>query len=332
MSNPTAMAASSSCTNELQVSPERRVRFCARKRMLVPFQKKKTAKVCIRSQESDKQLAVPEHGLIHLSVPHLRLLLRKRGIAFTTRSRNALEERLRLALSKEHAGSRGHTGASSITNQRFSLNRGFCDRSAAPRGQQGNILCRWCGQETASRRKTFCSSECVHQHMIRSSGQYIRRCVLIRDQGICAKCGLNAHLLYKQVRQARHSPDKQISILQGTALLTSRRLLSSKRLRAGDFWHVDHILPVSEGGGACGLDNLRTLCKPCHAEVTRDLARHAVHEGRTPNEGRIPNGNFDSGTSSDELPLQLLAKRMAKSTAESTGKRRRVGRWYRRVR
>lgn len=34
------------------------------------------------------------------------------------------------------------------------------------------------------------------------------------------------------------------------------------------FWHVDHVRPVWEGGGLCDIDNLRTLCTPCHAAVT----------------------------------------------------------------
>lgn len=30
---------------------------------------------------------------------------------------------------------------------------------------------------------------------------------------------------------------------------------------------------VAQGGGECGEDNMRTLCKPCHTIVTRDLMR-----------------------------------------------------------
>lgn len=43
-------------------------------------------------------------------------------------------------------------------------------------------------------------------------------------------------------------------------------------------WDVDHIIPVIEGGGQCGLDSLRTLCHPCHKAVTRELA----HRRRKP--------------------------------------------------
>lgn len=36
-------------------------------------------------------------------------------------------------------------------------------------------------------------------------------------------------------------------------------------------WQADHIIPVAEGGGECGLENYRTLCTPCHNQVTREL-------------------------------------------------------------
>jgi CRISPR/Cas system type I-B associated protein Csh2 (Cas7 group RAMP superfamily) len=33
-------------------------------------------------------------------------------------------------------------------------------------------------------------------------------------------------------------------------------------------WEADHIVPVAEGGGACGLENIRTLCRRCHHTAT----------------------------------------------------------------
>ena len=36
-------------------------------------------------------------------------------------------------------------------------------------------------------------------------------------------------------------------------------------------WDADHILPVTEGGGECDLDNIRTLCLRCHRAVTAQL-------------------------------------------------------------
>ncbi len=36
---------------------------------------------------------------------------------------------------------------------------------------------------------------------------------------------------------------------------------------------IDHIVPVAEGGGGCGLDNLRTLCRKCHTRESAALNR-----------------------------------------------------------
>jgi len=48
-------------------------------------------------------------------------------------------------------------------------------------------------------------------------------------------------------------------------------------------WQADHITPVVEGGGGCGLDNLRTMCTRCHHAETAALAhRRAVSKRRQP--------------------------------------------------
>jgi HNH endonuclease len=36
------------------------------------------------------------------------------------------------------------------------------------------------------------------------------------------------------------------------------------------FWDADHIVAVKDGGGECGLENLRTLCIFCHIKRTSD--------------------------------------------------------------
>jgi len=36
---------------------------------------------------------------------------------------------------------------------------------------------------------------------------------------------------------------------------------------------LDHIRPVADGGGSCGLENYRLLCPECHAKVTATFNR-----------------------------------------------------------
>ena len=43
--------------------------------------------------------------------------------------------------------------------------------------------------------------------------------------------------------------------------------------RPDGYWEADHIIPVSEGGGLCGLDGYRTLCKLCHGRVSGELRK-----------------------------------------------------------
>ena len=44
-------------------------------------------------------------------------------------------------------------------------------------------------------------------------------------------------------------------------------------------YEVDHIVPLALGGGH-GLTNLQALCKPCHAQKTRDQRRELLEGAR----------------------------------------------------
>ncbi len=54
-------------------------------------------------------------------------------------------------------------------------------------------------------------------------------------------------------------------------------IISPVQTLEGNAWHADHVIPVYKGGGMCQLDNLRTLCVPCH-QVSAAPA-HACHDG-----------------------------------------------------
>lgn len=134
--------------------------------------------------------------------------------------------------------------------------------SELPRGPNGLRLCRWCQLEIlAKRRRTFCSDYCVHQWRLRSDPGYLRDQVFLRDKGVCALCKTSTVQALKTLRSSRGARRTELLGMWGLRSVRSRRSL----------WDADHIQPVAEGGGQCDLDNLRTLCLPCHREVSAQL-------------------------------------------------------------
>ena len=60
-------------------------------------------------------------------------------------------------------------------------------------------------------------------------------------------------------------------------------------------------MAVHEGGGCCGLANLRTLCTPCHAKVTRTQAgRRAKARRAAPQEDEAGQAVGAAGTTGAE--------------------------------
>ena len=59
---------------------------------------------------------------------------------------------------------------------------------------------------------------------------------------------------------------------------------------------ADHIVAVYEGGGLCDLENLRTLCVCCHAEVTRAQAKERAALRKRCDIGILPNQSTNRKT------------------------------------
>lgn len=118
----------------------------------------------------------------------------------------------------------------------------------------GKVVCRRCSGDIPRGRKTFCKKECVHEWRLRTDPGYVRLKVFERDQGVCAECGLDVF--------------KEAFRWNGPASARTRRARST-----GDLWQADHIVPVAEGGGECGIENYRTLCTACHKIETAKLRR-----------------------------------------------------------
>ncbi len=133
--------------------------------------------------------------------------------------------------------------------------------------------CRWCGGEVPKRRLTFCSEECVDQWKLRTDPAFLRATVFERDQGVCALCGLDAEQLRRHKRKLDYAARKAFERDWG-----SRRHL----------WDADHVIPVAEGGGECGLSNMRTLCLKCHRQVSAELRKRlASRRGSNTDSGLV---------------------------------------------
>jgi len=141
--------------------------------------------------------------------------------------------------------------------------------------------CAYCGGNLSSVSRlpgvssTYCSRECADQGRIKRGGfgNQLRAQVFALEGGVCRICGVNGHALFTRVKALE--PAERLNALCNANWKLPKSAKALERLlqnpREGDFWQADHILAVAEGGGSCGLENLRTLCVPCHSVETEKL-------------------------------------------------------------
>lgn len=161
-------------------------------------------------------------------------------------------------------------------------------KRSAPRQTKNNLgqrLCRNCPKLTGKGRRSYCSKECADDFAIKYFPSFTRNAVRRRDQGVCAKCGIDTEKLRRILRWVgkRHfykewggwdfSGDyKQVREV-------ARELGFTRGVTGdGDFWQADHIQECARGGWGKGIDNFRTLCTPCHNEETARLAAELAKE------------------------------------------------------
>ena len=136
------------------------------------------------------------------------------------------------------------------------------------RGPNGRPLCRGrCGREVAKGCRAWCSGECEADANIRA-GWHVRHYVWERDGGVCALCGCDAEKVERVLRYLR-----VYRTFDFAAYCEAKGLLREAWAagREGALLEADHVVPVAEGGGGCGLEGYRTLCRPCHLAETRAL-------------------------------------------------------------
>lgn len=138
--------------------------------------------------------------------------------------------------------------------------------------------CAWCAKPfICSNGATYCSQSCAEEGRLRRGGMYastrIREQLFSIEHGVCTKCGIDAHQLFNKMK-ALHPAERLNALLNAKWKLPQTRQATERLLnepKESDFWQADHEVAVAEGGGSTGLDNIRTLCTPCHSTETEKL-------------------------------------------------------------
>ena len=164
--------------------------------------------------------------------------------------------------------------------------------SPAPRDAAGNKLCRNCRGPLPKGKPHNCSPECSEEWRGKTSPSYMRYLVHKRDRGICALCGLDCDALWEAVKWVNKHLNCEYSWDHKSERIEFKYAFGFQRW-PGELWDADHITPVVEGGGECGLDNYRTLCIPCHKKETAELARRLAENRHREKAEKLPLPLFD---------------------------------------
>jgi len=153
---------------------------------------------------------------------------------------------------------------------RYRENRGFIDPKTLPINDEGYRCCRYCSGSVKPPKRTFCSPNCVHEYKLRSNGSYLRHQVYLRDRGICAIRQLDTKELARQISILSINDPRRDLLLKQNNIHKTRKI--KPRKKGGGLWDADHIICVKDGGGQCGLENIRTLCIRCHKLRTAECS------------------------------------------------------------
>lgn len=160
-----------------------------------------------------------------------------------------------------------------------------------PLGPNGEKLCYNCHKPLPKGRTYNCSPECSEEWRTKTSPSYMRAKVWGRDHGVCALCRLDTDALQKEYRALPRGGSSEEFYRIRRDFRRAHGIPAGRE--ASDWWDADHIVPVIEGGGECGLSNYRTLCIPCHQKVTKEMHARGKEKRKEQRIQAVPLPLFD---------------------------------------
>ena len=163
-------------------------------------------------------------------------------------------------------------------------------------------------QHPLSLHDLFCPKDCFEYHVQSRSGKTLRMAVFERDRGVCEKCHLDCHALVSRIKCLK--PHQRLPIIESLAPQFTRAQKDKLARDAyeGSAWEADHIVAVKDGGGECTVDNMRTLCRRCHAQNTKEQQKRWAWENKAKKD------------KNQRTLLEVLANRIVKGNG-SNGRR-----------
>ncbi len=166
-----------------------------------------------------------------------------------------------------------------ISDQYFDPPVEYC-RRYLPKAPEKH--CRWCLKPVPSHRHTWCGNACIESYAQIWDPHVLKRLAFARDRGVCQLCHRDTEQERKSVpKPGYYRTPRDVSAILALGYPEAAAVaLSTRRV----WYELDHVIPVVEGGGAGGVDNLRTLCWICHKAETKRLS---VRSGERLREARV---------------------------------------------
>lgn len=133
--------------------------------------------------------------------------------------------------------------------------------------------CTWCGSVVPKGSRTWCSADCVNAFSLRCSSDAQARHVAQRDGDKCGICGRVIAELEQEFRVAWERRREELGLARYGSWKAEKEFREQYGIGQRNWREVDHIIPVVEGGGLCGPENLRLLCGRCHGKETARLRK-----------------------------------------------------------